>query len=166
MNCRIVKLEKFSGRAASVYSVYFNEENTTLFDIFIQKNVFSFKSEISNIAKRLIAIGHDTGARINFFKDKEGKPGDGLCALYDKPGSKLRLYCIRYGNDIVILGGGGHKPKGMRSLQESEELKKQNYFLRNLSQKITERIKEGEISFSSDGLDLEGNLIFNDDDYE
>lgn len=166
MNCRIIKLKRFSGRAASVYSVYIEAEKETLFDEFIKENVSTFKSEVTDIAQRLRTIGYETGAREIFFKTKEGKPGDGVCALYDKPNSKLRLYCIRYGNDIVILGGGGPKPKNIRSLQQSDKLTKENYFLRKISNLITERLKEGEIKFSLNDLDLEGNLTFNDEEHE
>jgi hypothetical protein len=39
----------------------------------------------------------------------EGKYGDGVSALFDKPKYKLRLYCIRYGTQIIIVGWGGEK---------------------------------------------------------
>ena len=55
----------------------------------------------------------------------EGIPGDGVCALFDLPNSNLRLYCIRYGNSIIILGGGGQKPKTISAFQENEKLAKQ-----------------------------------------
>ncbi|MBK6979124.1 MAG: hypothetical protein IPH28_20170 [Cytophagaceae bacterium] len=61
--------------------------------------------------------------------------GDGVCALYDDPDRNLRLYCIRYGKQIVVLGGGGHKPKTIRALQEDEKLKQENYLIRNISKK-------------------------------
>ena len=35
MNCEIVKLEEFSGNEASVYSIYIEEEEMTLYDRFI-----------------------------------------------------------------------------------------------------------------------------------
>ncbi len=36
--------------------------------------------------------------------------------------SNLRLYCIRLGSAVVILGGGGHKPKTIRTLQDDTKL--------------------------------------------
>jgi len=56
---------------------------------------------------RLKIIGNETGARESFFKTKEGIPGDGVCTLYDTPDKKLRLYCIRYGKQLIIIGAGG-----------------------------------------------------------
>lgn len=100
MNCEIVKLEEFSGTQASVYSIYIEEEEMTLYDRFVIENKDQFFDEINDINKRLINIGK-IGARENFFKLKEGNPSDGVCALYDNPNSNLRLYCIRYGNYYI-----------------------------------------------------------------
>src|SRR5665647_2827517 len=111
MEYKLVKLSKFSGNEASVYSIYLKDERRTLFDRFLKENINSFKSELNDIVVRLKTIGHDTGARKQFFKTNEGKPGDGVCAFYDIPKSNLRLYCICYGTLLVVLGGGGYKPK-------------------------------------------------------
>lgn len=163
IKCEIVKLEQFSGSKASIYSVVLAGETQTLLDKFISENIILYKSETKNILERLIAIGHNVGARVNFFKEGEGNPGDGLCALYDNPNSKLRLYCIRYGSQIIIVGGGGEKPKNIRTLQESDKLKEENYLLRELSGQITNRIKEKEIQFSNDSLNFIGDLAFDEE---
>lgn len=164
MKCKIVKLSRFSGKRASIYTVIVNESQTSLFEDFIQENKISHASEIKNIGMRLITIGNETGARHSFFKHKEGVPGDGVVALYDDPDKKLRLYGIRYGKDIVILGGGG--PKNVTALQEDEKLKEENYLIRAISAKIAEKIKEKEIYYSDNYLELEGELEFEIEDYE
>ncbi|MDR0865083.1 MAG: hypothetical protein LBO74_09165 [Candidatus Symbiothrix sp.] len=129
------------------------KESETLFEKFLKENFISHKSEIIDIAQRLKTIGAKTGAREIFFKSGEGKLGDGVCALYDCPNHRLRLYCIRYGTQIIVLGGGGQK--NVRTLQEDPKLKKENYFLRELSKQITEKIKNAEIKYSKNGLDFE-----------
>lgn len=164
MRCKIVKLTRFSGTQASVYSVIVDDSSTTLFENFIQENKNSYAGEIKNIGMRLHVIGHNTGARHSFFRHKEGVPGDGVVALHDDPKKKLRLYAIRYGNDILILGGGG--PKNVRALQENKKLEKENYLLRAISERITEKIKEKEIYYSANNLELEGELEFEIEDYE
>ena len=166
MKYKLVKLGKYSGYHASIYTVFLESEQITLFDRFLEENKNSFISELKDIIIRLQTIGHNTGAREQFFKPAEGKPGDGVCALFDIPESKLRLYCIRYGSLILILGGGGHKPKSIKAFQQDDKLTTENYFLRHLSQEIKERMVTGEISFSDDYMDFEGNLIFNDEDNE
>jgi len=166
MRYRLVKINKLSGYEASLYSIYLEDEQRTLFERFLEENKNSFKSELTNILLRLNTIGHHTGARKQFFKSDEGKPGDGVCALFDIPKSNLRLYCIRYGSLIVILGGGGFKPKTIRALQEDKKLEDENSLMRKISLDIRKRMDDKEISFTDDYMDFEGDLIFNDEDDE
>lgn len=165
MKYKLVKITKFSGKMASVYTLLIENEHgefqESLFDIFINENKALFLSEIKDIFSRLKTIGHNTGARESYFKINEGAPGDGVCALYDSPNKKLRLYCIRYGTELIILGGGG--PKNVKALQDDKKLENENYFLRWLSNKITEYRKCGDLSFSNDFMDFEGSLIIKED---
>ena len=164
MKTKLVKLENLSGNKASVYSIWFEELQETSFEIFLNENKNVFLSELKDILSRLKSIGNTTGAREQFFKINEGIPGDGVCALYDNPDKKLRLYCIKYGTLIVILGGGG--PKNVRQLQQNTKLKDENYFLRELSEQITERLKDGEIWYTNNNMDFDGNLEFENEDDE
>jgi len=87
----IVKLTNFSGNAPSVYVVKLLNDNLTVFEKFILENKYEFKSEMEDIVNRLYIIGKRTGAREDYFKLNEGNPGDGVVALFDRPGNKLRL---------------------------------------------------------------------------
>lgn len=158
MKYRLEKIKDLSGSKASVYTIRFDGEVVSLFETFLLKHENSFKDELNNILQRLITIGTKTGARAHYFKNWEGRPGDGVAALYDSPNKKLRLYCIRFSNAIVILGSGGEK--NVRTLQENEQLKAANYFLRQLSKEITNRIKSQDIRYINDYLDFEGDLEF------
>lgn len=160
MKFEIVKLDQFNGNKCGVYSIFVDDEQETLFERFLSENKISFKSEIINILERISTINSITGARENYFKLDEGKPGDGICALFDLPDSNLRLYCIRYGNSLIILGGGGEKQKSVKALQEVEKLKTENYTLRKISAEIAKRIREREITFSEDGTEITGELEF------
>jgi len=160
MKATIKKISQLSGAKCGIYSVCLNDNTLSQFELFVKDCKNSFKSETNEILRRLRTIGSQTGAREHFFKHKEGVDGDGVCALYDTKKSKLRLYCIRYGTDIIILGSGGEKPKEIRAFQENEKLTIENYLLRDLSAAITERIKEKDIKFSTDRLSLVGVLEF------
>ena len=92
--------------------------------------------------------------------DRRARPGDLVCALFDIPNSNLRLYCIRFGNSLIILGGGGEKKKTIKAFQEVDKLKEENYILREISAQIAERIKEKDITFSYDGTEITGELEF------
>lgn len=163
MKFRIVKLNDLSGKSASVYSIYMDDEKITLFEKFLEENVNLLSSELYEMIARLKVMGKKTGAREQFFKLNEGNPGDGVCALYDEPGKNLRLYCIRYGTLIVVLGSGGEKPKELKALQESDKLTEENYLLREIAGQINQRIKEKEIGFTDDGLEFTGDLDFTED---
>jgi hypothetical protein len=160
MNYKLLKISELSGNKASVYSLYSEEEKCTLFERFLRENEKSFKSEIFDILKRLNTIGKKEGAREHFFKTKEGKPGDLVCALYDMPDSHLRLYCMRLGSSLIILGGGGYKPKTIKALQSDPKLSFENSQMVKLSGEILKRLKNKEIGYVNDFMDLEGDLDF------
>ncbi|MBS0030293.1 hypothetical protein ACTJJ0_23835 [Chitinophaga sp. 22321] len=164
MNYEIVELENLSGSQATIYSVIMENDEVTLFDHFILENSATNRDEVKFILGRLLEIGENTGARDIFFKHNEGKPGDGVCALYDLPDSQLRLYCIRYGNSAVLLGGGGPKSRKIRSWQEDLKLSREATNMIRISKDILERMLDGEIRWSGDGMQLLGNLIFSNDD--
>ncbi len=163
MKYKLIKLNKYSGNKASIYTIQLIDEDISLFERFVTENIISHKDETKDILERLRTIGYKTGAREQFFKLKEGKPGDGVAALFDNPDSNLRLYCIRYGSLIVIVGSGGHKSKGIRTLQEDPKLTKENAILMQVSNDIKNRTDEGEIKFINDGMDFDGDLEFIDE---
>lgn len=160
MEYELVKMPQFSNENVSVYTLADTGSGISVFQKFIQENKDGFPDEVKDIAQRIMSF-KEVGARHNFFKHEEGKPADGVCALYDKEESNLRLYCVRYGTVLVILGGGGHKPKTTRKLQETEKLEIENQLMRDLSAEIDKRRRNGDIEFSKDFLDIEGDLIFN-----
>jgi hypothetical protein len=164
VNYELVELQGLSGSRATIYSVIMAGDNITLFDHFVNESLIGHQKEIRFIASRLKEIGNSTGAREQFFKHNEGKPGDGVCALYDDPDSKLRLYCVRYGNTAVILGGGGQKPDNIKAWQDDEKLTLEAETIIQISKDILHRIRSGDLQWSKDGSKLFGNLIISDDD--
>lgn len=158
MNYEIVEMQPYSGSEAKVYSIIPQGENETLFDKFVNEYRSEFKDEIKNILKTVYQIGHTTGARNSFFKHFEGKYGDFVCALFDLPDKNIRLYCIRFGMVAVILGGGGEKADGIISWQEDEKLSKEATQMISYAANILQRIDDGDIYWSKDKTELEGNL--------
>jgi hypothetical protein len=160
-------MDDLSGKKGTIYSVILEEDEdsgTTLLEHFVTENLGTHDEEIQNIVSRLKVIGQKTGARDHFFKDWEGRPGDGVCALYDDPDKHLRLYCIRFGTSVLVVGGGGPKKKTMKALQESEKLTQENTYMRYVSRKIARRIKEKEITWSEDETGLLGDFKFYEDE--
>ena len=154
----LVMLKELSGDKCCIYSVRINDEENTQFEQFLNKNYDSFKEEALDIFTRLKAIGKSVGLRHGFYKENEGKPGDGVCALYDMPNSNLRVYFIRYGSDLIVIGGGGEKHKSIRTWQESKALSDANLLMQWVSSKIREATKNKEIRITDDGFDGDLNI--------
>ena len=134
----------------------------TLYDTFLKENQTHYKPELKFLLSRLQTINTKTSARDKFFKPREGLPGDGVCALYDNPDHKLRLYCIRYGNDTLIIGGGGPKPPNTRTWQDDPKLKQEVETLIKVSKNVTDRISNREIVHTNG--ELLGDLTFSDNE--
>ncbi len=155
MKIELEKLEDLSGKQASIYSVKLDDDDLNLFEHFMEENDELYSDEIDDIYLTLEDIGSDTGAREQLFKH-ESSPPDGVGALYDKKRAKLRLYCIRYGNDIVILGNGGRKTT--RTYQEDPKLNGHVELMAKISDGIKENITS---KLSNNRLVFEGSLTFN-----
>lgn len=158
----IVKLNELSGDHCAIYSIRFIGEDDTLFEQFLNEYYNTFKTEVLDIFTRLKAIGRCVGLREGFYKANEGKPGDGVCALYDKPDAHLRVYFIYYGSDLIVVGDGGEKPKSVRTWQEVPVLTDANLLMQWVSEKIREATENKGIQISDQGF--EGDLIIEIED--
>ncbi len=156
-------MDPFSGSEVKVYSIIPEGEEETLFNKFVDENAVAYKEEVKDILKRLMQIGHTTGARESFFKhegDKEflRKFGNYVWALYDDNEKKLRLYCIRFANVAIILGGGGYKDKSVRKWQDDKKLSEEVRKVMAYAESILKQLDDGDLYWSADRTELEGNL--------
>lgn len=158
MNYEIVELESFSGNQAKVYSIVPEGATETLFEKFLSEFENIFREEVKDILKTIYQVGHTTGAKSSYFKPYEGKYGDFVCAMFDLPDKNLRLYCMRFGTVAIILGGGAHKPKEIKSWQQDTKLSKVAIEMIRYANEILKQIDNGEIYWSADKTELEGNL--------
>lgn len=112
----------------SLYSICFDGSQETEFEKFI--NQFKDNATINHEYRTiLLALERilGTGALERYFR-LEGRMNDDLCALAIDS-KKLRLYCLRISDQILIAGNGGIK--NTRTYQENEEL---NGYVMNLQQ--------------------------------
>lgn len=163
MNYEIVELEDFSGKEAKIYSIIPEGEDETLFDKFVDENSASNRKELKEILVRIKQIGQTTGARESFFKhegDNEfvRKFGKYVWALYDEEESNLRLYCIRFSSIAIILGSGGFKDKSVIKWQEDSKLSEEVKKVMAYAECIIKQLDDGDLYWSKDGTELEGNL--------
>ena len=157
MKITISESPLLSGTFATIYNVII-DDGETLFDRFVAENIGESEVEVLDIFNSLRAIGHKTGGRLSYFRENEGKLGDGVCAIFDQPDIKLRLYCIRYGTEIIILGGGG--VKDVRAWQDDPKLNEEASLIIKIAKEINQAIKEKDIKYSKDFMKFEGDLIF------
>lgn len=90
----------------------------------------------------------EKGALERFFRN-EGKMSDNLCAL-SIDSRRLRLYCLRISDQILIVGNGGEKTT--RTFQEDEILSGYVMDLQKFDELLRQAQKTGTIS-------IENNII-------
>ncbi|WP_343746741.1 hypothetical protein [Chitinophaga sp.] len=157
MNYEIIELQQFSGKRAGIYSVMIADDNLTLFDHFVKAHVREHATEIRSITQYLSYIGNRYGMQNRFFKVKRGRPADGVCALFDHPEKKLRLYCYRVGTAALIIGGGTPRTGRRSGVVIPEKL------LTWIARDISHKIRTGDIYWSEQEARLWGNLIYRSD---
>lgn len=160
MEYRLEKIENLSGRKASIYTLRPVKGGNSLLENFVLENKVKFKDEVIEIYNRLKQIGKSTGIREGFIKEKEGNLFDGVIALYDQEGSNLRVYGVKFGSSLLIIGGGGFKPKSIRALQDDDKLNNENQIMKSISLEITRKMKEKEMKIINDFMDFEGDFNF------
>lgn len=166
MKFELKEVKQLTGKRCKIYSVQMEGDEKTLFEQFLEENEATFPRELKSIFGTLEIIGSRVGAEDSYFRPKkEGKLGDGVEALFDVPNANLRLYAIKYGKVLLILGNGGYKPKTIRAFQEDPKLTKENYLLRRISATLYEAIKDKDLRWNKQGDDFEGQLHFDSEDY-
>lgn len=145
---RLVKATK----NCTMYSIQFLSEDESEFERFYSK--FKNESIYNEDFERLLNIlGRiaDFGAFERFFRP-EGKMSDRVCALPVLK-SRLRLYCLRLSDKILILGNGDVKTS--RTYNEDHTLKGYVITLQNFDKLITEGIKDGSIQVRENTIETE-----------
>ena len=143
-----VELLKESEKA-SLYSISFEMDGTTEFEKFVAE--FELNATYNRDYQRIIAALQAIlriGALERFFRP-EGGMNDNVQALPIKSG-KLRLYCLRLSDQIVILGNGG--VKSTRTYEEDPKLYGYVLDLQKFEKILNENIAKGYVSIEEKEL--------------
>jgi hypothetical protein len=156
MRVELVQLDELSGKASKVYSVFIDSNSENELDRFIGN--LTDESRRKKLAERFYQLQKDCrrGLREDFFKP-EGGAADALVRIRDT--GQVRVYGILFSKLCIILGGGGIKPKVVRTYQEVPELYDAVKLLKRIQDEILIRIKEGEFRFEDNGT-IVGDHIF------
>jgi hypothetical protein len=101
----------------------------------------------------------ETGALERYFRP-EGRYGDGVGVIPIDVGNKIRLYCLRLSDKILVFVNGGVKDAA--TWQESESLAPYVKLLIDTSRFISSRIKDGSLVLVD--KEIIGNLNFTRDE--
>ena len=131
------------GNSASLYTISFVKDDLSEFAKFMSnfKDNARLQRDYQIILLALQRI-MENGALERYFRP-EGKYSDGVCALPISSG-KLRLYCLRLSDKILIIGNGGIKDS--KTYNENNELNGYVIDLQKFDALIKEAVKDGSIS--------------------
>lgn len=136
----------------TVYSIRFLAEEDSEVEKFYAK--FKESSEYNADFERIITVLMnmlDNGALERYFR-YEGKMSDRVVAL-PVMRSKLRLYCLRLSDKIIVVGNGGIK--NTRTYEESDELRGYVLTLQQLDKLLQEGVNDGSIVISENKIETD-----------
>lgn len=141
--------------AVNFYSILLDGKELTELETFFDKFPVGceYDKEVDTIVAWLDQIA-ERGALERYFRP-EGKYGDGVCAIPIESG-RIRLYCIRLSDKILIFGNGG--VKDAKTWEESETLSDYVELLMDTSRFLTSRIKDGKVLLVD--KEIVGDLLF------
>lgn len=139
-------------RTCTLYTIQFVTEDKGEYVRFYNrfKDDAVYNADLVRIAKFIETIA-DRGAMERYFRP-EGKMSDHVCAL-PVVKSKLRLYCLRLSESILILGNGG--VKDTRTYNENDELRGYVVTLQNFDRLIKDGVKDGTITITENTIETD-----------
>lgn len=141
--------------AVTYYLIRFKGEEESEFDKFFNKfdGDEYFEESFNIIIEWLDRIGNEGALDVHLKQEGGSLKAIPICT------SKLRLYCFRVNECIVILGNGGHKPKHIKAYQDDPELNKYVSDLRETGRNLINRTRNS-TKASIYNCTLYGNLEF------
>lgn len=129
---------------AGLFTICFENENLSEFEKFIHKfkDSAECQRDFQVILSALRRMLETSGFLERYFRP-EGRMRDKLCALPIESG-KLRLYCLRMSDCVLIVGNGGRKTT--RTYEDSEELSGYVISLQKLDELIRVAVKKGDVT--------------------
>ena len=152
------EVEKISeSEKTALYSISFEKDGTTEFEKFVEE--FEQNAKYNRDYQRIIAALQailNLGALERFFRP-EGKIKDSVAAIPIE-GGKLRLYCLRISEQIVILGNGG--VKATRTYEEDSKLYGYVLYLQRFEKILNDNIAKGYVRIEERELNGIDDVVF------
>lgn len=140
------------GENCTIYTLQFLSEVESEFEKFISKFIDSaeYSEDYARIAAFISRIAR-TGASERYFRP-EGKLDDSVVAL-PVTSSKLRLYCLRLSDKILILGNGG--VKSTRTYNEDPTLRGYVITLQKFEKLLNEGVDNGSVTLTETTIETD-----------
>lgn len=140
------------GENCTIYTLQFLREKESEFEKFVSKFIDSaeYNEDYTRIAAFVGRIAR-TGALERYFRP-EGKITDSVVAL-PVTSSKLRLYCLRLSDKILILGNGG--VKSTRTYEEDSTLKGYVMTLQKFETLLKQGVDDGNVSITETTIETD-----------
>jgi len=135
----------------TIYSIRFEGCPVTETDHFLDEYFEKGFFEDIRLIKRWLYNIKARGAQPRFFRAESNVTAGPVTF------SRLRIYCIRCSDSIIILDGGGEK-KGQKT-QDGVETWKAMKLMMAIDKKLIEKIREKAIYYSDDLMTLKGELF-------
>lgn len=129
---------------AGLFSICFEGESFNEFEKFILKyqQDITLNRDLQIILTAINKMLQQNGFLERYFRP-EGKMKDRVCALPIET-NKLRLYCLRLSDSVLIAGNGG--VKDTQTYEENPELSGYVLTLQKLDELIKLAVKKGEVT--------------------
>lgn len=136
----------------TIYTLQFLKDSESEFEKFISRFMddTEYSEDYARIAAFISRIAR-TGALERYFRP-EGKISDSVVAL-PVTQSKLRLYCLRLSDKILILGNGGIKKT--RTYDEDSVLKGHVITLQKFEKLLRDGVKDGSVSMTETSIETD-----------
>jgi hypothetical protein len=146
-------------RAARYTLIQLAGEGASELEKFLNNQACQATEGFEDLVARLQDMVDEFGFSKQFFKESEGKRTNALHALAK---GRLRLYCLRWNEVLLVTGYGGIKTT--RTYQQDRTLDAAVELLQEVDRRLATRQKSGEINIDFQTGELSGNLIFNKGD--
>lgn len=136
----------------TIYTIQFSEEAESEYERFYSKFIedAQFNQDLLRIVQLVDKIA-DEGALERFFRP-EGKMRDSVVAL-PLLRSKLRLYCLRLSDQILVIGNGG--VKNSRTYEEDDSLRGYVITLQKFEELLKEGQRDGTVTVTSKTIETD-----------
>lgn len=140
------------GENCTVYTLQFLRDTENEFEKFVSKfiNDADYSEDYTRIAA-VIKLIYRNGALERYFR-REGRPTDSVVALPVLK-SKLRLYCLRLSDKVLILGNGDIKKT--RTYEEDAKLKAYVLTLQKFEKLLKQGVEDGSVTISESKIETD-----------